>query len=207
MPCICSIYQLPTILFQNFGDIDDNEKHEYYDWSNELGLSCEENAWQAYNARNKAFFQPECLETFVNTELFSEPIKNQVDLTRGELFLMILKFSLVNSLNLTGMSNLYKLVNTMFKTLVLPESRYIIDKLLNPKDGTEFHAVCPQCNSYLGKFGPIEITNLCQNCKSTVNLNYPSNNCFFALIDPSKQISDLINAHQDHYKYVTESRR
>ena len=119
---------------------------------------------------------------------------------------MLLKYSLTNSLTLTAMTNLFKLINTIFKSQVLPESSYIIDKLLNPKEGVEFHAICHVCNSPLGKFGFIKNKNSCTFCNAPVNLDNPSNKSFFALINPSNQISDLINAHEKHYKYVTEER-
>ena len=119
---------------------------------------------------------------------------------------MIVKYSLSNSLTLTAMTNLFKLVNAMFKSQVLPESSYITDKLLNPEEGVEFHAVCPKCSSYLGKFGDIEVTNLCTVCNTMVKLDSPSAKSFFALINPSNQISDLINADEKHYTYVTEER-
>ena len=165
-----------------------------------------ENEWKAYNSRNKSFFQAKNLEEFVSSDLFSETITSAVDITRGELFLMIVKYSLSNSLTLTAMTNLFKLINAMFKSQVLPESSSIVDKLLNPKGGVEFHAVCPKCSSYFGKFGNIEVTNLCTVCQATVKLDNPSDKSFFALIDPSNQISDLINAEEKHYKYVTEQR-
>lgn len=146
------------------------------------------------------------LKDFIEKKDFLEKITTTVNKSRGEIFLMILKFSLSNELSFSGLVNLFMLINSMFETPILPDSRYIIDKLLNPKEGVEYHAVCHNCSVYLGKFGDIKSSNICNVCNSPINLKNTGDSTFFTLIDPSQQISDLISNHEDYFYYVTNER-
>ena len=119
---------------------------------------------------------------------------------------MALKFSVINELPITGCVNLLKLINTIFRTPILPDSRYMIDKLLNPKECAQFHAICKNCSVYLGKFGEIESTNICKVCNVKNELDNCNDPSYFTLINPSEQIADLLQNHKDYYEYVTKER-
>ena len=119
---------------------------------------------------------------------------------------MLLRYSTANSLSITAMTNLFTLINTIFKTPVLPDSRYITDKLLNSEDGVQFHAVCYVCSAYLGEFGKIASTKVCNNCRTEIDLHCPSNTSFFVLINPTTQITDLLHIYEEHYDNVINER-
>uniref|UniRef100_A0ABD2WZ19 Transposase domain-containing protein n=2 Tax=Trichogramma kaykai TaxID=54128 RepID=A0ABD2WZ19_9HYME len=153
----------------------------------------------------EAFLKPKNFEEFVGNPVFYKKIQTKVNLTRGELFLMLLKYASVNKASKTAMSNLFTLINTMFEAPVLPSSTYMLDKILNPDGGVEFHAVCQKCSAYLGEFSENN-DNKCPTCDNNIDLSKKSNDCFFALFDPSNQIADLINTYEEHYEYVTKHR-
>lgn len=75
--------------------------------------------------------------------------------------------------------------------------------MFNTKKGTDFFAVCPHCYNFLGlPFEVMENSIVCSNCNMQteyLNLSDPS---FFAIIDPSSKIADLLEAHEDYYDSV-----
>lgn len=151
--------------------------------------------------------KPKNLQEFMESEEFTRTIRTAVDISVGEIFLMILKFSILNSLSVTGMTNLFKLINSIFVQPILPESRYITDELLNSKGGINFYAVCHNCSSYIGKFGELQSVNSCDVCHIDLDLTNPSNTSFFVIIDPSKQLSDLLKVHGKYYNEIVNERQ
>lgn len=149
---------------------------------------------------------PKNLQDFIKSEMFSKKLAVISDKTIGEIFLMILKFSITYSLPMSATTNLFKLINTIFESPILPESNHIIDKILSPKGGVEFHAVCPNCSTYVGELAVALLVTECVICKTNLNLKNPSDPNFFVLINPSQQISDLITVYDDHYDFVTRER-
>lgn len=97
----------------------------------------------------------------------------------NEILFMVLKFSISNHLSVTAMTDLLRLINNIFRTLVFPASKYFIDKLLNPVVGVTFHAVCNTCSAYIGEFADVQKINSCTICNSDVNLTKSSNTSFF----------------------------
>lgn len=150
--------------------------------------------------------RPKCLDDMMKDSNFFKPLSITSDASQGELLLMIFKYCLSNDASVTAMSNLFRMVNTIFELEVMPNSRYFIDQLFNPTDEIEFHAVCPNCTAYVGKFGEIEAVKNCRICTTELDLKNPSNTSFFVLIDPSSQIKDLISMYQVHYDYVVKER-
>lgn len=67
----------------------------------------------------------------MSTTDFFHKITASVKASPAELLLMILKFSITHTLSLTAICNLISLINNVFEILILPESRYLIDKLFN----------------------------------------------------------------------------
>lgn len=142
----------------------------------------------------------------MENKISSQPITNLVDESRLEILLMALKFSSTNHLSVSAMTDLLRLINNIFRTPILPESKYMIDKLLNSAVGVNFHAVCNTCSAYIGEFTDVQETSDCLICNSDVNLKKTSNTNFFVLIDPTMQVSDLIHMHENYYDYTVKER-
>ena len=101
----------------------------------------------------------------MESDEFFKIVTTSVDKTIGEIFLMVLKYSIYNSLSITAIINLFRLVNSFFQEPILPDSRYTTDQLLNQKAGVEFHTICHSCSAYIGKFGEINSVKSCNVCK------------------------------------------
>lgn len=72
----------------------------------------------------------------------------------------------------------------------------MIDKLFNPKDGAEFHATCPNCDMYIGKFKELNDREECPNCHTIIDVSNPSSGNCFLIVDPSDAISEYLHAHE-----------
>lgn len=141
---------------------------------------------------------------YMKSEDFLKPLNLNVSIKKGELFLMLFEFCVVNSLTHSAKCNLFKFINIIFEAQIFLESRYLLDKLLNSKDNAAYYATCLYCSAFIGKFGEISLNEICHNCGKQLNLSRPSNSSFFFLQDPSTQISDLVNIHGDYYDYIVK---
>lgn len=148
------------------------------------------------------------LMDFLSQKDFLEDISKPVAATPGEIMVLLLKFCLKYELSFSATSSLFTLINSIFKKPILPESRYLLDKILNPANKAEFHAVCPNCSKYLGKSDDICDENIlkCPSCHSNVNVSNPSEPSFFAIIDPTEQISQYLPQHAEFYDWVMNER-
>ena len=89
----------------------------------------------------------------------------------------------------------------MFDSSIIPDSIHVINKLFNPKSNCEYHGICPHCSEYIGAFSKLDTNSMkiCKNCKQDIDVFNPSSPSFYATIDPSDQIKETINRHQDYY--------
>lgn len=148
------------------------------------------------------------LMDFIAQQDFSEVISTPASVTPGEAMVMLLKYSLKHELSFSGISELFRMVNNFFAKPILPESKYMLDKILNPTNDVEFHAVCPSCCKNLGEFHDIgsERKIRCNVCNFTVDVSNPSSPSFFAIINPSEQIFQYLRQHEDYYDFVVNER-
>ncbi|XP_031781159.1 uncharacterized protein LOC116416516 [Nasonia vitripennis] len=128
---------------------------------------------------------PKSLNDMIKDINFFKPLSISACVRQGELLLMVLKHCLSNNTSVSAMSNLCRMINTIFQTEVMPNSRYFLDQLFDSMDKVEFHAVCPNCTAYIGQFNEIRDVKSCHTCTSELNLENPSNTSFFVLMDPS----------------------
>lgn len=148
------------------------------------------------------------LKDYMESPDFLKELNVSVNIKKGELFLMLLKYSKMNFLTFTATKNLFKLINVMFECEILPDSRHSLDKLLNEQENAQYHAVCNWCSAYVGKYGEVSSKETCPNekCKKELDLSNPSKSSFFVLLDPSSQIQDLMNIHGDYYNHIVKKR-
>lgn len=92
-------------------------------------------------------------EDFIKPENLSKPINLTINTTYGLLFHLILAYTVSHSLSSSARVNLFILFNQIFGCQILPATPYLLDKFLNPSRDAQFHAVCPNCGAYIGKFG------------------------------------------------------
>ncbi|XP_043481109.1 uncharacterized protein LOC122510490 [Leptopilina heterotoma] len=146
------------------------------------------------------------LNTLINNHEFSEIISQPINKTLGELLMILLKFAVTHSLSLTAVTQLFLLINSMFSSPILPESRYLINTLFNPSSNATFHGMCPQC-SYIGIFKRSDKSIKCTFCDLDVQVKSSSYNDFFVYFDINSQISELVETNSDYYYNVMNRRR
>lgn len=135
-----------------------------------------------------------------------EKINATPDVNRIELFLMILKFAHKCGLAHSALSALVSLINNIFEKPILPESRYKLDKIFNQDDNTSYHAICPNCENYLGNIIELKADTVCCSCRRNIDCSKPSSEHMFSVVDPSRRISELLNIHEQYYKWVMNER-
>lgn len=146
------------------------------------------------------------LEDVMENPIFDAPIKTCVNKSIGEVIIMIIKYSLIYSLSLSGMTDLFKLVNCIFAESIIPNSKYFIDKLFYPKNCVILHATCTQCGSYIGKFKREDRWVKCKVCKLKIETKSYVYKDFFVTMDVSKPIRKLIETNSEYYNYVMNDR-
>lgn len=191
---ITSFQALPTVENEEVQSSEENIlSRDEFDLINEL-------------LRNDSDQKYQDLDTLIKSEDFLSTINVKVNKSPGEILLMLLKFSIANKLPLTSISNLAALLNNVFVTNILPESRYMLDKLLNTKDNCEYHAVCLNCDIYIGQLQDLNDSVKCSVCGIVMDLSKPSCLNFFVIINPCQTIANYLTAYADHYSYVVNER-
>ncbi|XP_016841981.1 uncharacterized protein LOC100116797 isoform X1 [Nasonia vitripennis] len=120
---------------------------------------------------------------------------------------MALKFALRIKLSHENLSHLMRLINCICGSEVLPQTGYSIDKLCNSKDNVVLYSVCPFCSTDIGKFLDLRKLVTCKSCNKIVDVSNPSNACYFAIIDPSEKIRDLIEPNEEYFDYIMNVRK
>lgn len=145
-------------------------------------------------------------EEMLNMKDFEEPITVPVNKSVGEIIFMIIKYSLVHALSLSQITDLFMLINCMFVSHILPNTRYLIDKLFHPKECMQLHAMCTNCGAYIGKFTCKDNVLICGVCKSKIEVRNCKYKDFFVTLDASLPISKLLETNSDYYNYVINER-
>lgn len=144
----------------------------------------------------------EHLHTFLDSADLTNPVDTPVNKNVGEILMMLLQYGLTNSLPLYAVENLFKLVNCMFSKPIIPNTKYLIEKLFNPKHFTTYHALCDNCGKSLGTFTSSDILKRCSIRNIDINVKDSMYSNFFVTLDPSKQIVNLLEENSDYYDDV-----
>ncbi|KAL7301960.1 hypothetical protein TKK_0005551 [Trichogramma kaykai] len=170
------------------------EENDYY---KEINDECDIDLFQI-RQRKKI----KCLRDLIESEGFHDPISTPVAISQSQLLFMILKLNTCNHLSLTTLSNILSLINSIFEESILPASKYMVDKIFNNDDDVDYHITCPKCNKYLGNLNELISETNCSKCNcGNDKINQSSNN-FFAILDPSKAIKNLLEMHENYYYEV-----
>ena len=132
----------------------------------------------------------------------NETIAANLTVNKIEVLLAILKFSTTYSLPNSAIADLCKMFNSFFDARILPDTRYLIDKLFYPGEGIEYHAICPKCNNYIAKFNRRNCNLQCNVCENTVHLKDPCYHDFFVSININNELRHVIESHQDYYTNI-----
>ncbi|OXU22683.1 hypothetical protein TSAR_009760 [Trichomalopsis sarcophagae] len=92
--------------------------------------------------------------------------------------------------------------NSFLDVSILPDSRYLIDKLFYPDEGIQYHAVCPDCRNYVKEFTKENVQVRCDICEENINLKDPSYRDFFVVLNIENELKHLIENNKDYYMDV-----
>lgn len=132
----------------------------------------------------------------------NEIIDRPLMVNKAEILLAVLKFALVYNLPQTAIADLFKMLNTFFCSKILPDTRYLIDQMFNCNDNVEYHAVCPNCKSYVKKFSRQERNARCNVCMTLISSKDPTYTDFFSIIHTHNEIANLIENNSQYYESV-----
>ncbi|XP_072756904.1 uncharacterized protein [Anoplolepis gracilipes] len=136
----------------------------------------------------------------------NETINAQVVVSKAEIILAVLKYGLTYCLPQSALADLFKMLNCFFNFSLLPSTRYLVDKMFNPENIIQYHAVCPNCKKYIAMFDRKDRHVECQTCNIVITLKDPTYNDFFAIINVSNEIANLIQNNHKYYDYVIRER-
>ncbi|KAL7299458.1 hypothetical protein TKK_0007699 [Trichogramma kaykai] len=182
--------------FERSENYNDNVQGRY--WCDDV-YTTEESSSLPFNLENV-----KNLRELIDHPEFNAKIDIPVDKSRGEIMLMVMKYSIHKELSVSAITNLYKLINTMFTRPILINSRYMLNKFFNAKEDFQYNIICYKCSADLGKERLKIIT--CPICKAVNDRTDQQKSASFILSDPSEQIVDLIESNQDHFHKVTQQR-
>ena len=131
------------------------------------------------------------LHNLLEKEDYAEIIRASFVVNKKEILLAILTFVSHFSLPMDAAVYCCKMINSFFSFSVIPDTLYFIDKLFYPKEGTEYHAVCPECKSYVNRFTKKQRYIVCSICKVNIDLKSPSFRDYFAVMDVRMEIKKL----------------
>uniref|UniRef100_A0ABD2WHN0 Uncharacterized protein n=1 Tax=Trichogramma kaykai TaxID=54128 RepID=A0ABD2WHN0_9HYME len=174
---------------------DDDNLHEHF-WCDDLLYTSTDTLFDFEKIDN--------FEDLLKCRELHEKINVPTDISRGELLLMLLKFSIRNELSMSAMTNLFQLVNTIYKRPVLFNSRHMLDKFFNVKDQLQYQIICYECSSDLGTDRLEKIT--CSICNAENDKNNQEKSAYFVLLNPAEQIRDLLMQNLEYFTYVTQQR-
>ncbi|XP_071578140.1 uncharacterized protein [Temnothorax nylanderi] len=146
------------------------------------------------------------LQDLVLNKDFQDCIDISPNKSPGELFLMIVEHALKYKSSLSEISDLFRLINIMFPRPILPDTRWILDNILNPKSRSEFHGICPKCCTYVGRIQDFKSFITCSVCSEIIDLNNPSSSNIFIIIDPTENIKLLIEENEKYYDHIVKER-
>lgn len=115
------------------------------------------------------------------------------------MLLALLKFSRKNILINTGFSNLCKMINSFLDHPIIPDTRHLLDNFFFPKEGREYHAVCPKCQSYVGQFDHKQKTIECIKCGNSINLKSPCYRDYFVVLDFETELIAAVESNSEYY--------
>lgn len=124
-------------------------------------------------------------------------ITAEVCMSPGEVLLNAMELVKQHNLPHDVHANLLKLVNSLFKTSVVPDTRYLLDELFVSSSGIQYHFYCLICKDTLPPMdfkasGSVQCTN--EDCKFMNSMkSLRDKNSYFVTFDIPTQLKILFN--------------
>ncbi|XP_058796935.1 uncharacterized protein LOC131667501 [Phymastichus coffea] len=149
------------------------------------------------------------LDEILNDIVNDEIIDSRINVNKAEIYLGVLKFSLVYNLPQVAIADLFKMLNIFCATSVLPDSKYLVNAIFNCEKNITYHALCPTCKRYVKEFrrGEEQNHNIhCVSCNCRFSLTDPTYRDFFCIMNPDEEIAYYLEENWTYYESIVEAR-
>lgn len=132
----------------------------------------------------------------------NEKITERFNVSRNEMMMAILRYA--NSCFLTNedTSRLCQMINSFTERPIIKSTKHFLDKHFFPKEGREFHAVCPNCKTYVQQFSDEDKVIVCNQCQKRINLKSLAYHDYFVILNIEKELKHLIETNARYYEDV-----
>ncbi|KAJ8676851.1 hypothetical protein QAD02_012638 [Eretmocerus hayati] len=148
---------------------------------------------------------PHGKSTSRHADLFKK-VKISNETTPAALLRIVFRHSFKNKTCFSGIVDHARIINATSGTQILPDTRYLFDKLCNHGVSYVLHAICPECSNHAGIFEEASPTIDCGSCGFNFKAMNHSDSCYFAIIDLTEAVRDLLELYEDYYDYVVNRR-
>ncbi|XP_028047726.1 uncharacterized protein LOC114254809 [Monomorium pharaonis] len=142
----------------------------------------------------------------IQKEENNDTINAEVVVSKAEILLAVLKYGITYYLSQSALADVFKILNCFFNFSLLSSTRYLVDQTFNPEMIIEYHAVCPNCKKYVGKFDRKDRRVQCQACDIVISLKDTTYKDFFTIMNVNNEIVNLLQDNQKYYDYVIRER-
>lgn len=164
---------------------------EEEDLNESTNLNDDPNTFNNHENHTAADIENENRNFFENTEKFHDLL----DITKSEVMFMIMSYYLRYNLTWNALEGLLSLINSIFGSKVIPNSKYLFKKIFPPSLKPKYHFLCSTCNFY---FDPLLLdadTNnqICEVCGNENSFDTSKKNSnFFVTLPLEPQIQNVM---------------
>lgn len=144
---------------------------------------------------NEPNTENECIED-VDFNFFenSTPIHPSLNCSRSEVLMMVMMFYLKHNLSWIALTDLLALINNIFGSNILPQSKYLFRKAFPTTMKPKYHFYCQSCSLFIENLQCIT----CPNCDTHLNFDSSKNNNFFISLPIVPQIKEILKTNIEH---------
>lgn len=116
-------------------------------------------------------------------------------ITKAELLLLLITFTLRHNLSFAALLDLLKLINFVFSKTVLPASKHMLSKVFTHfSQRTELHFLCTFCQSYLAshKNNNQRKHYVCSHCNKTNSTQDLKSQSYFVTLPVDLQVKSFL---------------
>lgn len=118
----------------------------------------------------------------------SSKIHPNLNITQSEAMMMVMMFYLKHNLTWVALTDLLSLINNIFGSNVLPQSKYLFKKSFPTNMKPQYNYFCQSCSMSVEN---LDIEN-CLNCRSKLNLDSSRGNNFFISLPVVAQVKQIL---------------
>lgn len=140
---------------------------------------------------NEVFYDEDTEYNFFEDSI---PVHPNVNSTQSEVLMMVMMFYLKHNLSWSALTDLLVLINNIFGSNILPQSKFLFRKAFPTTIKPKYHFFCQSCSLYIENVQWVT----CPNCNVQLNLDSSKNNNFFISLPIVSQIKEILKTNFEH---------